>query len=95
MAGGGSAVCLFDDLKGQGLSTPLDKEVIMQVPVIAKADSMTVDELRQFRKYIRSELEQVYRGRTVLCLSPCQRDHSVMCVMLGLKPDCCNSSYLH
>lgn len=27
--------------------------------MIAKADSMTVDELRQFRKYIRSELEQV------------------------------------
>ncbi len=32
---------------------------MMQVPIIAKADSMTVDELRQFRKYIRSELEQV------------------------------------
>jgi septin family protein len=31
----------------------------MQVPVIAKADSMTLEELRQFRKYIRSELEQV------------------------------------
>ena len=32
---------------------------MLQVPVIAKADSMTVDELRQFRKYVRSELEQV------------------------------------
>ena len=31
----------------------------MQVPVIAKADSMTLEELRQFRKYIRSQLEQV------------------------------------
>ena len=31
----------------------------VQVPVIAKADSMTLEELRQFRKYVRSELEQV------------------------------------
>ena len=31
----------------------------MQVPVVAKADSMTLEELRQFRKYIRSQLEQV------------------------------------
>ena len=31
----------------------------MQVPVIAKADSMTLEELRQFRKHIRSQLEQV------------------------------------
>ena len=34
---------------------------LLQVPIIAKADSMTTDELRQFRKYIRSELEQVHR----------------------------------
>ena len=33
--------------------------VWVQVPVIAKADSMTLEELRQFRKYARAELEQV------------------------------------
>lgn len=40
---------------------------MLQVPVIAKADSMTVDELRQFRKYVRSELEQV---RDMPCAFP-------------------------
>ncbi|CAK0786298.1 hypothetical protein CVIRNUC_009511 [Coccomyxa viridis] len=33
-------------------------ELVPVVPVIAKADSMTLEELRQFRKHIRSQLEQ-------------------------------------
>lgn len=30
-----------------------------QVPVLAKADSMTTDELREFRGHVRSQLEHV------------------------------------
>ena len=49
----------------------------MQVPVIAKADSMTLEELRQFRKYIRSQLEQVplldLPEQHLLCISLASR----------------------
>jgi septin family protein len=31
----------------------------VQVPVLAKADSMTVDELRDFRRSVRQALEEV------------------------------------
>ena len=47
----------MDSLVSPGADT--ESALRMQVPVIAKADSMTLEELRQFRKYIRSQLEQV------------------------------------
>ena len=60
----------------------------MQVPVLAKADSMTLEELRQFRKYIRSQLEQVplldLPEQHLLCISLASRGN---CMGLLILPD--------
>lgn len=57
--------------------------VWVQVPVIAKADSMTLEELRQFRKYVRSELEQVLPcvldGATNSALFPLTHEAPLTC----------------
>ena len=46
-----------------------------QVPVLAKADSMTTDELREFRGHVRSQLEHV-RAYTLtrLCVALLRRN---------------------
>ena len=59
MAGAASAICPLTTCKETECQHLFVRWLHTQVPVIAKADSMTIDELRQFRKYIRSELEQV------------------------------------
>ena len=39
-----------------------------QVPVLAKADSMTTDELREFRGHVRSQLEHVRAHISTVCI---------------------------
>lgn len=58
----------------------------MQVPVLAKADSMTVEELREFRRAVRDALEHV----RILCSRPTQKTNfSNLCLHSGQL--CCSA----